>query len=157
MPVILAAFVLQVWTDAVNLGIEVSEKTRFASFSVWISVAVILVLYQLLVPPLGGLGAALATLVSMAVRFGCTLSFSQRLWPVAWRWAPHARLLLYGTAAVSISLLVAPDGLVPQMAVATGLFIAYAAVAWIDIPGPELRALVRGWIASPRRVLGVFS
>jgi O-antigen/teichoic acid export membrane protein len=157
VPLIVAAFVLQVWTDAVNLGIEVSEQTRFASLSVWISVVVILVLYTLLVPPFAGMGAALATMLSMAVRFGCTLRFSQQLWPVSWHWAPQLRLAAYGAAVVVASVVLTPTGILPQLGLGVLLFAVYAACVWTDTLGPDLRARVRGWVSSPRRTLAAFT
>jgi O-antigen/teichoic acid export membrane protein len=157
VPLIVAAFVLQVWTDAVNLGIEVSEQTRFASISVWISVVVILALYAVLVPSLGGMGAAFATMLSMAVRFGCTLRFSQQLWPVSWRWAPQLRLAGYGAAVAGFGVALAPAGTLPQIGLGLLLFAVYAACVWTDTLGPDLRARVWGWISSPRRTLAALT
>lgn len=154
VPILLAATVFQVWTDAVALGIEVSEQTRWASVAIWISVAVILLLYALLIPSLGGLGAAIATLVSMAVRFACTLRFSQRAWPVSWRFGPSVRLAGCGVLAVGTQLAVAPAGLAAQLGWGLGLFLAYAVGAWSLVVDAPLRARIRGMLSSPRGVLG---
>ena len=38
VPVILAAYVMQSWTDVAELGIQVSERTEYATYATWISV-----------------------------------------------------------------------------------------------------------------------
>lgn len=154
VPVLLAATVFQVWTDAVGLGIEVSEQTRWASIAIWISVAVILVLYATLIPPWGGMGAALATLASMAVRFGCTLRFSQRLWPVAWRWGATLRLAACGVTAVVANEALAPSAWSAQVAWASLLFAGFVAASFALAVDAPLRAKLRMLLSSPRRVLG---
>lgn len=140
VPVLLAAVVLQVWTDAVSLGIEVSEQTRFTTLAVWISAAVTLALYAILIPPHGGAGAAAATLVGAAVRFALTLAFSQRLWPVDWGLAGNVRLLALGALAVAAGIALAPEGLPAQIGVAGALFAAFATAAWALALDAPLRA-----------------
>lgn len=155
VPILLVATIFQVYTDTVALGIEVSEKTRYASLAIWISVGVILVLYALLIPPLGGLGAALATVASMAVRFACTLAFSQRLWPVAWNFRPSARLLGIATAAVALDAAIAAEGFAARVAVASVLLAAYLGAAWALVLDPALRTRLLALASSPGSVFGV--
>ena len=129
VPVILAAYVMQSWTDVAELGIQVSERTEYATYATWISVIAILGLYVLLIPPLGGLGAAIATLASFTLRFVCFLAWSQRFWPVSYRWRPSLLLLAYGTATVAGGLAWTPDGWLACVAWSALLFAAYALLA----------------------------
>jgi O-antigen/teichoic acid export membrane protein len=134
VPVILAAYVVQSWTDVAELGIQVSERTQYATFATWTSVVAILALYLLLVPPLGGLGAALATLIAFAIRFFCFYYWSQRLWPVRYRWRPSLLLLGYATLAVCAGLLWSPEGLLAQIGWCCALFSCYLAMGWFGGP-----------------------
>ncbi len=156
VPVLLAAFLVQIWTDVVSLGIEVSEQTRYASHATWIGVATILALYALLIPPFAGMGAAIATLGGFIVRFACFLRFSDRLWPVAWRWGQPLALVSAGALVVATSLFVPGAGLAAQFAVACALAAAFAAFAWgVVLHAAERRQLV-GLLRAPRRAwLGI--
>jgi len=153
VPLLLLSFVLQIWTDAVNLGIEVSEKTRYAGIAVWASVAAVLGLYLALVPGFGAMGAALARVVGMGLRLVLTYRFSQRLWPVGWRLAPNLRVLGWGAAAVVASELLAPEGTWLQIAVGSALFAAFAAAVWFDVVPRGLRARILTWLRSPAAAL----
>ncbi len=154
VPVIVAAFIVQVWTDAVTLGIEVSEQTRYATYATWISVLVILALYASLIPPFGGMGAAVATLVAAAVRFGCMYRWSQRLWPVAWDWAPNLRLAGYAVACGSVGVALHPEGFTAQVVTGGALGLVYLAVLLADRPvGADVRTIAASALSSTRAAL----
>ena len=153
VPVILAAFVLQAWTDAVALGIEVSEQTRYATFATWLSVFLILALYASLIPPFGGMGAAVATLIASAARFLLTWRWSHRLWPTSWHFAPNLRLFAYGAACVGALQLLAPSGLGGALVAAGGLGLVYLAAILIDPLGADVRELVASAPARLRRLV----
>lgn len=153
VPVILAAFVFQAWTDAVALGIEVSEQTRYATFAIWLSVFLILVLYALLIPPFGGMGAAAATLIASIVRFALTWHWSHRLWPIAWRFAPNLRLAGYGVACVGALVLLDPTGLAGAIVAACALGLAYVVAVLLDPLGADARELLAAVPARLRRLV----
>lgn len=155
VPVIVAAFVVQVWTDAVTLGIEVSEQTRYATFATWISVVVVLALYASLIPPFGGMGAAIATLIAALVRFGCMYHWSQRLWPVAWDWAPNLRLAGYAVACGIVGVALHPESFTGQLVTGGTLGLVYVAVLLADRPvGEDVRTIAAAVLSSARTALG---
>lgn len=67
-------------------GIAIAKKTRLQLLIVTISGVVSLVFNLLLVPGLGSLGAALATLAAAVVMFGLWVILSQRFYPVPFAW-----------------------------------------------------------------------
>ena len=152
VPFIVLAYVFQCWANAVDFGIEVSEKTKYTSMATWISVVVIAVLYLLLIPPYSAMGAAIATLVAMFVRFLMTLYFAQRLWPVSYRWAPHIRMVLGGIAVTIGGVLVPVTGVIALLAVATAGFLVYLGWIWVAVLHHEDRATVAAMIKSPRSI-----
>lgn len=154
IPVIVAAYVMQAWTDVAQLGIDVSEQTRYATIATWISMAVIVVLYALLIPRWGAMGAAVATLIAFILRFFLFYRFAQRLWPVSYDWAPTLRLTALGVIAVVTELFVRPHGPLAQSGVATLIALAYAGAVWIAVLGPRDRRRILDLAgAATRRVL----
>ncbi len=69
VPVILLAFTIQGWTAFVNLGIMLSEKTIHIAVSTYLAAITVTIFCLLLIPELGSLGAAYATLIAFTVRF----------------------------------------------------------------------------------------
>ena len=130
VPIIVASYVVQSWGDAVKFGIDVTERTKLYTWASWIATAVVLVCYAVLIPRFGGYGAAFATLIAFLVRFGFSLYWSQKVWPVTYRWG---RSLLLAAIAAAVS---APAFLLPmthaksQFAVGIGLTLLYAGLAW---------------------------
>jgi O-antigen/teichoic acid export membrane protein len=149
VPLLLAAFVVQIWTDVVALGIEVSEKTKYASYATWISVVAILALYALLIPRWGGMGAAVATLGGNLVRLAFFLRFAQRLWPVGWEWQGPLRMAAVAAVIVAIEKSITPVSWIAQVTVATALFAVFAGVTWALVLNARERAQLAGFVRSP--------
>lgn len=130
VPVILLAYVFQAWTQAVEFGIQVAERTRYATYGTWIAVVIILALYALLIPPLGPWGAALATAVAFLARLVAYAVFAHRLYPVDYPWGPALRTLASGALAVAGYFAWAPQGFWLQLGAATALTVAYGLGVW---------------------------
>jgi len=153
VPVVLAAYLMQSWTYIVEFGIGISEKTRYSTYATWISVVVCVVLYWLLIPPLAGMGAAVATLVALTVRMLLHYHYSQRLWHVAYDWRPQIRLLFWGTAVVLPAFLMVPDRFLVQVAAGLALLAFYLLMAWHTALTEDDRAVFRSLLRSPRKLL----
>jgi len=130
VPIILIAYVLQSWTGMHNIGIQVRERTEFYTLANWAGAIVALVGYVLLIPRLLGLGAALATVVSFAVREWLVYALSQQLWPVRYRWAPVIRLLVIATTVCVIGLLLPQLNIWISLASRVLLLAGYLAGIW---------------------------
>lgn len=149
VPALVLAYVFQVWATVVDFGIEISEQTRYTSLATWISVALIAVLYVTLIPPLGGLGAAIATLAAMFVRFVTTLYFAQRVWPVSYHWSPHLRMLAGGTLVATAVHLVPVTGTMSLLVLAVGGCCLYALWVWFGVLHIDERAALWRLARSP--------
>src|SRR5207248_10303283 len=130
VPIILIAYVLQSWTMMHNLGIQVRERTEAYTLATWAGAIVALAGYAVLIPRLFGLGAALATVASFAVREWAVYALSQRLWRVRYRWGPVIRLLAVAIAACVIGLLLPPFSIWMALAADLSLLTAYLVVVW---------------------------
>jgi len=130
VPIILIAYLLQSWTSMHDLGIQVRERTEYQTLANWLGAIVALAGYALLIPRLFGLGAAIATAVSFAVREWAVYGFSQRLWPVRYRWGPVVRALLVAVATCLAASALPPLPLWASLAARALLLVGYWGVLW---------------------------
>lgn len=152
VPVILLAYLMQSWTYVVEFGIQVAERTRYSTYATWISVALILVLYAVLIPPFGGMGAAIATLGSTTARFLLHYYWSHQLWPVRYQWGPHLRLVGWGVLVVASAFALPTPDFGSQLAVGLALTAVYALAVWVTVLRAWDRDLIRRLGSSPREL-----
>jgi O-antigen/teichoic acid export membrane protein len=131
VPVIIAAQVAACWISVLSFGIDISEKTEYMTYATLVGVAAILLLYALLIPDHGALGAATATLLAFLLRLALVFRFAQRLWPITYRWSVHLRLVAYGAGIVLLHGSIPPQaGPVRQLLLSSVSAAAYALVVW---------------------------
>ncbi len=154
VPIILIAYVLQSWTIMHNLGMQMRERTEFYTLANWIGAVVALAGYMLLIPRLFGLGAALATVASFAVREAAVYALSQRLWRIRYRWGPVLRLLLVATVIGVAGQLVPQGRLWLSLFTRLLLLMAYLGGLWF-VGGLSVddRLAIKRLIRSPRFAL----
>ncbi len=150
VPIIVAAYVLQAFTDAAELGIQISERTRYATLATWAAVVVVLIGYVTLIPPFGGLGAALATLAGFAVRFGFTWRFAQQLWPIRLRYAPHLRLLALATVTAAAVEWIRPPETMSSMLLGAGAFALFALATLFGVVSRDERRAALAFLRARR-------
>ncbi len=153
VPFILAAYVCHGWIEVLKFGIDVSERTRYNAISTWMSVVVIVVLYALLIPPYGAMGAAVATFVAYAFRVVVVYVFSQRLWPIAYQWTRPGIQVAGATMVTVAATLLSGPGFVKQVTAGTVGFGVYAAIVWWLVLRREDRSFVRKALRSPRQAI----
>jgi O-antigen/teichoic acid export membrane protein len=151
VPVILLAYVFQGWTEQQQLGLMISEKTERITWANWVAAGVALLGYALLIPPLHGLGAALATVAAFGARQWMVYVMSQRLWPIKYRWAPVVRLLLLATLVVVLAVLLPPFDLGTSLAARTALLGLYGLGIWFgriltDADRQYVRGMALRWM-----------
>jgi O-antigen/teichoic acid export membrane protein len=155
VPIIVAAYVLQSWGNAVKFGIDVAEQTKLYTWASWIAAGVVLVCYATLIPSYGGYGAALATFIAFAVRFGLAFYWSQKVWPVDYQWR-RSLLLTAITIAVSIPAVVLPvTRVLDQFALGIALTLIYACLTWQFVLDDAHRRGVRE-VLRARRLTAIF-
>jgi O-antigen/teichoic acid export membrane protein len=130
VPILLIAIVFQAWTSAQDVGIGVSEQTKYIAIANWISAGVVLIAYAILIPLYAGWGAAIATVIAYAVRYVCTYRFSQRLWPIRYNWTPVVRLVALSVVTVVVSVFVPAHSLVAALTARVIEFAIFLALLW---------------------------
>src|SRR5690606_18893815 len=152
VPLLAAAYVAQSWSFFLNLGILVTERTSYFTLANWVAAIVAVVGYVWLIPMWLAWGAVIATLASMLVLAGLVHVFSQRLWPVQYRWTPVVRMVALAVGVGVVSELAPALPLLPSMAFHTGLFALYAALLWwLPILSEGERAAIRSRVAHRLR------
>jgi O-antigen/teichoic acid export membrane protein len=101
LPILASGIVFWGTVEIIGVGINLAERTGLFSWGAWISALLNVALNYLLIPPLGGAGAALATLGAYLFLTLFYTYWSQRLVPVPFQWRRLSilSLALFGTAA----------------------------------------------------------
>jgi O-antigen/teichoic acid export membrane protein len=158
LPVLLACF-CQAAATLMDAAFYVRGRPGLKLAVTAATTVVMVGLYLALIPPLGGLGAALATLLGFVFLAACTYGVSQRLFPVRYEWGRLAGLLALAAA------LYLPARALPAVLwtvpVRAGLGLLGPALAWrwglvSDEEKEIVVALLRQVVArfNPRRVEG---
>jgi O-antigen/teichoic acid export membrane protein len=156
VPLIALAYVFYGWSSFLNLGILMRERTELVTAATWTAAAVALVGYATLIPPLGRLGAALATVAAYAVRAGAVYALAQRTWAVRYEWAPVGRLLFIAGVIGAIGTVAARAPLWASIASHAALFAVYAGAVWgLGVLSPTDRATLRKSVRSPASALSL--
>ena len=153
VPIILAAYIVQGWAAALEIGIDLSEKTRYATYGVWASVAAVIALYSVLIPLYGGVGAAWATLLSFLVRLAFYWRFSQRLWPMAYGWRPVLRLSMYAVGVSAAAIYLRPATFALEIALSLACLATYTVAVWTTILHENDRGLILAFVMARVRLL----
>jgi len=130
VPVVLAAYLVQSWSEAFQFAIDVSERTRYATIAFWCATVVTIGLYVFLIPRYGPMGAAIATLLGYVVRFLLTRHFAERLTQLGYAWAPVVRLVGIAGLVVTAGQLLRPEQLSLEFVASSLLGLAYLGLVW---------------------------
>jgi len=150
-PVVMLAYVLQGWTDIQNIGLLITERTSLLSLANWVAAGVALLGYLLLIPRFHGMGAAVATVLSFAVRHALVLSLSQRYWPVRYDWTPVLKVLLAAISFVAVGMALPPVAIPLSILIRLGMIGLYALVIWnLGVLNDTDRAFLLRFVRSPR-------
>lgn len=149
VPVILAAYVLQSWASTVDIGILVVEKTRYVAIANFLAAGVALTGYSILIPRYLEWGAAFGTLLAFATQFGLIYFFSQRLWPVRYRWWPIFVSVVWAVVICTAGLLLPEMSIIHSIGARSLLAVCFlGGLWWLPILDSDQKAFVTSRIRS---------
>lgn len=154
VPLILVAYVGQSWSGFHNFGLFFGERTDLITVANWAGALLALVLYIVLIPPFGSMGAAWATAATFVASEWLTYRFAQRVHRVKYEWASVVRLcvLVAGVCGISLALPALP--LAPSIASHFVLLSIYALLLWFGgVLSDDDRARLRKTRFSPRALI----
>jgi O-antigen/teichoic acid export membrane protein len=130
VPLIVSAYILQAFSENSQFGIDVSERTVWATAATWVGTLVVIPAYAWMIPEWGAVGAAGATIIAFAARAVAMFVFAQRLWPIDYRIGPHLGIVAAGLVTTAPALRLRADGFVAEVAAGAVAFLGYAALSW---------------------------
>ncbi len=125
VPLIMLAYIIQIWTAFCNFGIYYSGKTQYLAWSIIAAAASIIVFSFILIPPLKGYGAALATIIGFIVRFGLVYYFSQKYFHLRLPWTRTLSMLAVGAVIYGFSMSFKHYGLLLSLALDSTFFVIF--------------------------------
>lgn len=131
VPIILLAFLFRPWSGLVNLGILIEEKTIYTAIGTYLSAIIITIFCVLLIPDLGGLGAAIATLIAFIVRFFWTKTISYRYYNMNLKWKKTLSLLFISIIIIAISYTIKFDTIINSLLFNFSLIVIFIGFAFI--------------------------
>jgi O-antigen/teichoic acid export membrane protein len=129
IPVVVLAYLLHGLFLLTSIGIGIAKEARRYPQVTAVAAAVNLAANLVLIPRWGIQGAAWATVLSYAAMAALGARFSQRAWPIPFETGRLLRVAAAGAAAYALSLL-APEALLPALAVKAAAVAGYPAVLW---------------------------
>jgi O-antigen/teichoic acid export membrane protein len=132
VPILVGAIIARGLGEFGGFGIRYAEKTKYALHASLMSVAVMTIGYLLLIPPLGGLGAAIATLGGAVVEAFWNVRMSEKLVPISFPWRRAILAVLLGSACYVLAELVAPQDLILSIIVRSVLLLVFMLVLYFS-------------------------
>jgi O-antigen/teichoic acid export membrane protein len=146
VPVVAAAYLLHGVFLLTSIGINVQKRPGLYPVITLASAGTNVAANLVLIPRLGMMGAAWATLVSYALMAALGVVLSQRLYPLPFEKGRLARLALAAGVAYAPAAW-APAALAPALALKLALLLAFLALVCASVATPEERR----WLAARGR------
>lgn len=131
----------------VAIGLILAKKTQYLAYSVLIAAVGSLILNLLLVPWLGFLGAALASMLSYALLAWVAWRFSQRAYKIPYPITKIALLLVWCLVIWAVGISISTRWLWLDLGIKLGLYGVFAAGLWgLRIVGSHEIMLLVEWL-----------
>jgi len=104
IPVVLASYVFYGVYINLTVGCDLTGRTHYYAWTTVIAAAVNIGLCFLLIPSLGMMGAAWATLAAYMLLAGLLYAFTRKLYPVSYQWGRMALILLSSVAFYQVCI-----------------------------------------------------
>jgi O-antigen/teichoic acid export membrane protein len=130
VPVVVLAYLLHGAFLLTSIGVGIEKRTRYYPVITAAAAATNLAANYALIPSMGMMGAAWATVLGYAVMAVTGFVFSHRVHPIPFEWARAARVSVAALGVFALSR-VALGGLAITLAWKTALVVAYPLVLWL--------------------------
>lgn len=130
VPVIVLAYLLHGGFLLTSIGVGIEKRTRYYPVITATAAVSNVVANLALIPPYGMMGAAWATVISYAIMAVMGFRFSQRAYPIPFKYRRLAGIALAGVVTYAVSWL-APDHLLWGLAFKAGALLAFPSLLWL--------------------------
>ncbi|MCP4443012.1 MAG: polysaccharide biosynthesis protein [Aureispira sp.] len=124
---------------------KLTNRTKFGAYIAVIGASLTILLNLILIPRIGYMGSAWATLACYVVMVGFAYYWGQKYYPIPY---PVAKILFYIGLAVAVYFVhiytkpLLPASLIVSLGYSTILFLVYVLIVW-KIDGPQLRKIIK--------------
>lgn len=125
VPLIALSYVIHGAYFVIQGGIYLKEKTVYKPFLVGGAALLNLLLNYLLIPPMGMMGAAAATVLSYAALAVATFVIADRLYPVRYEWGRIAKLTVIAAGLYVAGLLIPVESIYVRLALKIALVVLF--------------------------------
>ncbi len=155
VPVVLLAYVFTGIYVVFVVGVYLEKKTQYLPLITGAGAAVNVGANLFLIPRMGIMGAAIATLLSYMVMAVGMYGSSQRFYPVRYEWGKVTRTMAFALGLFAILQWINPPPLASSgLALKLALFLAFPLLLWFTrvIDAAEIaatRKMILGWFSRP--------
>ena len=153
VPVIVVAYIVQMWTFYCSLGIYLRGNTMQMAYSTAVASVAITATYFLLIPPFGGMGAAVATLLAFLVRLIWVDVVARRHYDMELPWGRVVSILVVAVAVYIVGNIWVPEHWLGSILWKFALCIAYIGLFLVmPIFTERQKGALLAFIKNPRKV-----
>lgn len=153
VPVIVVAYIVQMWTFYCSLGIYLRGNTMQMAYSTAIASVAITVTYFLLIPPFGGMGAAVATLLAFLVRLIWVDWAARKHYDMELPWGRVLSILGVATAVYMAGSIWVPEHWLAALLWKSALCMAYIGLFLVmPIFTERQKKALLAFIKNPKKV-----
>ena len=153
VPIICLAYYFSMLVYYVRAGIMITKVTRYFAYSTAIAVAVNIGLNFLLIPYYGMYGAAISTLISFYVRFITVYKWSQKVYPIPYKWFRLNGLMAYSTILLLVSYLIDFENIILALLKDTAFLLVFVVSIFIFWLNDSERQKVKELLKNPRNAV----
>lgn len=142
IPIIGAGYIFYSWTVIFDASFYITKRTGLKSVTLGLSCAVILVLYWVLIPRYGTMGAAWATLGGFAGFAWISGWFAQRQYRIQYEYGRIAAMLTIASAFYLAGAATDPNNWTIGLSLRVGVTLVFPVLLWMFASADERRSLL---------------
>ena len=155
IPIVGAAYIFYSWTTIMDASFYVTKRTVYKVYSVSLAGAIVTLLYWLLIPHYGMMGAAWATLGGYVAFAVLTAFYAQRVYFIHYEYARIALLFAVGILFYKVGTLVPLTPVFSGLVLRTVITFGFPVALWLGgfLNITERKALVNSWYSLQSQYL----
>lgn len=127
--IIVFAYVFNIWSQYCMFGILYSKKTIYKSYADWLTLFFTLILYFFLIPKWGAMGAAVATYISLLLRFLLLNYWSNKFFDMSLDWPRTILISVLAYLVYGISFYIEAPIMI-SLALNASLLFGFMVMVW---------------------------
>lgn len=154
VPLIMVAYIIQGWTAFGNFGVMYKGQTRYIAQGTILGVITIIPLSFILIPPLKGYGAAIATIIAFFVRFLVIYTNSQKYFRLDLPWLQTLSILFFAAVFYICSLVFQQDNIIYSLILNSLLFMVFWIVLLVSpVIGRNEKRMIVNLLRHPLKTI----